>query len=70
MLTTRQNEIIKNLTIMAFITFPLTLLSSMFGMNTTSSPILGHPADFWIIVGIMLSGGVGFFTFFKYKRWL
>ncbi len=70
MLTTRQNEIIKNLTIMAFITFPLTLLSSMFGMNTETSPIIGNPYDFWIIVGIMIFGAVGFFFFFKHKGWL
>lgn len=70
MLTTRQNEIIKNLTIMAFITFPLTLLSSMFGMNTEASPIIGNPYDFWIIVGIMIFSAVGFFFFFKHKGWL
>ncbi len=70
MLTTRQNEIIKNLTLMAFITFPLTLLSSMFGMNVESAPIIGNEGDFWIIVGIMIFGVVGFFTFFKRKGWL
>ena len=70
MLSTRQNEIIKNLTIMAFITFPLTLLSSMFGMNVESAPIIGATGDFWIIVGIMICGTIGFFTFFKYKGWI
>lgn len=70
LLTTRQNEIIKNLTIMAFITFPLTLLSSMFGMNVTEAPIIGKDGDFWIIVGIMVTGVIGFFAFFKHKRWI
>ena len=70
MLTTRQNEIIKNLTLMAFITFPLTLLSSMFGMNVESAPIIGSEGDFWIIVVIMIVGVFGFFSFFKYKGWL
>lgn len=70
MLTTKQNETIKTLTIMAFITFPLTLFSSMFGMNTEATPILGHPHDFWIIVGIMTCVTVFFFAFFKYKRWI
>lgn len=70
MLTTKQNEVIKTLTIMAFITFPLTLFSSMFGMNTEATPIIGHKADFWIIVAIMISVTIGFFTFFRHKKWL
>lgn len=70
MLSTRQNEIIKNLTLMAFITFPLSLLSSMFGMNVVSAPIIGNEGDFWIIVGIMLCAMAGFFVFFKRKGWL
>jgi magnesium transporter len=70
MLTTKQNEVIKTLTIMAFITFPLTLFSSMFGMNTEATPIIGHKADFWIIVSIMITVTIGFFTFFRHKKWL
>ncbi len=70
MLTTKQNEIIKILTIMAYITFPLTLFSSMFGMNTEATPIIGHPFDFWIIVGVMTFVTIFFFSFFKYKKWI
>ncbi len=70
LLTTKQNEVMKILTIMAFITFPLSLLTSTFGMNTTYTPIVGHPKDFWIIVGIMVSATICFFIFFKYKRWM
>ena len=70
MLTTKQNETIKTLTIMAFITFPLTLFSSMFGMNTEGTPIIGHKYDFWIIVGVMFCVSIFFFGFFRYKKWL
>ncbi len=70
MLNTKQNETIKTLTIMAFITFPLTLFSSMFGMNTEGTPIIGHPKDFWIIVGVMCTATIFFFSFFKYKKWM
>ncbi|NCN52465.1 hypothetical protein GW943_01515 [Candidatus Parcubacteria bacterium] len=70
LLTTKQNQIMTVLTIMAFITFPLSLFTSMFGMNTTHTPILGHPNDFWIIVGIMTVVTIGFFGFFKYKKWM
>jgi magnesium transporter len=70
LLTTKQNEIMKIFTIMAFVTFPLTLLSSMFGMNTEKTPIIGHAYDFWIIVGIMFLLAGSFFIFFKHKKWL
>lgn len=70
LLSTKENEIIKTLTIMAFITYPLTLFSSMFGMNTQATPIIGGTHDFWIIVSIMFSITICFFIFFKFKRWM
>lgn len=70
LLSTKQNEIMKTLTIMAFITFPLTLFTSMFGMNTTTAPIIGQEGDFWIILSIMGIVSIGFFAYFRYKRWL
>lgn len=69
LLSTKQNEIMKTLTIMAFVTFPLTLISSVFGMNALSTPIIGMKGDFWYIIGIMVSGGVGLFAYFKHKKW-
>ena len=70
LLSTKQNEIMKVLTIMAFITFPLSLIASIFGMNTRFLPIVGLPYDFWIIIGIMTVALISFFTFFKYRHWL
>ncbi len=70
LISTKQNEVMKIFSIMAFITFPLTLFTSMFGMNTVATPILGHPYDFWIILGIMTFISIGFFGFFKYKKWI
>jgi len=70
LLTTKQNEVMKILTIMAFITFPLSLFTSMFGMNTVDTPILGAHNDFWIIVAMMSLITSGFFIFFKFKKWI
>ncbi len=69
-LSNKTNEVMKILTIMAFITFPLMLLSSVFGMNTISTPILGMKGDFWIITGVMILATFTMFCFFKYKKWL
>ncbi|MDA8596951.1 magnesium transporter CorA family protein [Candidatus Pacebacteria bacterium] len=70
LVSTKQNEIMKTLTIMAFITFPLTLFTSMFGMNTVTTPLVGQKGDFWLILGIMVVVSIAFFAYFKYKRWM
>lgn len=69
LLSARQNEVMKNLTIMAFVTFPLTLLAALFGMNTKDTPLVGIPGDFWIIVGSMVLLMLIFFTYFKLRNW-
>lgn len=70
LLTTKQNEVMKTLTIMAFVTFPLSLIAGIFGMNAIYLPIIGHPYDFWIVLGIMGALTLLMFIFFKYKKWL
>lgn len=70
MLSTKTNKIMKTLTILAFITFPLTLLSNIFSMNTRSTPIVGSNADFWIIVGGMMVATLSMLFVFKKKKWL
>lgn len=70
LLTTKQNAIMNTLTALAFITFPLMLFSSMFGMNTKDTPLLGINYDFWIILGIMAFVSLLLFFLFKRKRWL
>lgn len=70
LLSTKQNEVMKTFTIMAFVTFPLMLITSTFGMNTHDLPIVGEPGDFWIIMGIMFGATVSFYVFFKWKKWL
>jgi len=70
LLTTKQNEVMKTLTIMAFVTFPLSLIASIFGMNTLHIPFVGKQYDFWIVIGIMVIMTSMFFIFFKKNKWL
>jgi len=70
LLSTKQNEVMKTLTIMAFVTFPLMLISSIFGMNTEVLPIVGVEQDFWIIMGMMIIATMGMFFYFRHRRWL
>lgn len=70
LLSTKENEIMKVLTIMAFVTFPLSLIAAIFGMNTSNLPIVGGPNDFWVVMGIMGMTTTFMFIFFKIKKWL
>lgn len=69
LLSTKQNEIMKNLTLMSFIFFPLTLVASVFGMNALHMPIIGDRNDFWFIMGIMMVFSSVTFIIFKNKKW-
>lgn len=70
LLNTKQNEAIKTLTMLAFATFPLTLIATIFAMDTGHKPIVGSAYDFEIIVGLMIAILIGILGFFKYKKWL
>lgn len=70
LLETKQNRIMKFLTVISFITFPLMLVSSVFGMNTKGTPIVGATGDFWFIVLFMATVSILLLIYFKVKRWI
>jgi len=71
LLTEKVNDIMRTLTTVSFITFPLMLFAALFGMsNVISMPIVGARGDFWIILGIMLVSASGLLILFKRKKWL
>ncbi|MCK4918650.1 MAG: hypothetical protein KAS02_02615 [Candidatus Pacebacteria bacterium] len=69
LLTTKQNESMKIFTILAFVTFPLSLIASIFGMNTVGTPVIGINNDFWWVISGMVFITLLMFGFFKYKKW-
>lgn len=70
LLTTKQNEIMKNLTVMAFVVLPLSLVATIFGMNAENLPIVGQDNDFIKIIFVMLILTLSMFIFFRTKKWL
>lgn len=70
LLSTQQNEIMKTLTIVAFIGVPLSILSSILQIDTVGRPIIGGPNDFLIIVFVEVIIALLLLLYFKYKRWL
>jgi magnesium transporter len=65
----RQNDVLRILTVFSVILLPLTLISGIFGMNVLFPGEHTREA-FWIIVGLMVAVIVSMVAFFKYKRWL
>ena len=65
----RQNDVLRVLTVFSAILLPLTLLASVFGMNV-DFPGYGTGTAFWIVVGVMITVGAGLLGFFRWKRWL
>lgn len=70
LLSSKQNDAMKGLTMMAFITFPLTLTAAIFTLPSDHTPIIGGPYDFELIMAIMLAITLGCLGYFSYKKWL
>jgi magnesium transporter len=65
----RQNDVLRILTIFSVTMLPLTLLAGIFGMNV-GFPGEGTHQAFWVIVGAMVATLAGMLGFFRYKRWI
>jgi magnesium transporter len=65
----RQNDVLRVLTVFSAVLLPLTLLASVFGMNV-AFPGHGTAAAFWVIVAAMVVALTGLLGFFRWKRWI
>jgi magnesium transporter len=65
----RQNDILRVLTIFSVILLPLTLITGVFGMNV-HFPGFETAWAFWVVFGVMVSALAGMLAFFRLKRWL
>ena len=70
LLESRQNEIMKTLTVVTFIFLPLELTTFIFSMPLLGMPLEQNPNAFWIIIGIMVALGITITLFLVRKRWL
>lgn len=67
-LSTKQNEIMKNIAMVSFVTFPLSLIVAIFALAIAAEG--SFPYEFWIVVIILVVSTIGMFAFFKKKQWL
>jgi magnesium transporter len=65
----RQNDVLRILTVFSVVLLPLTLITGFFGMNV-NFPGFGTTWAFWTIVGLMVVSFGALIGFFRFKRWI
>ena len=70
MLSTKQNEIVKNLAVIGSILLPLTIIGQIFGLSVHSFPLIDNPNAFWIILSLMAVVMSISIIFAKLKKWM
>jgi magnesium transporter len=65
----RQNDVLRILTVFSVVLLPLTLITGFFGMNV-HFPGFETAWAFWVIFAGMLASLAGLLTFFRLKRWI
>src|SRR5919108_54061 len=65
----RQNDVLRILTVFGAVFLPLTFITGIFGMNVLY-PGESTTTGFWVIVGLMIAVFAGMLGFFRWKRWL
>lgn len=69
LLDTKENETMRVITVIAFLTIPVTVITNFFQLSTSHTPIIGMPYDWVIIVSLTLLGTSVLFWFAKKKQW-
>jgi magnesium transporter len=69
LLSTKQNEIMKTLTIFTFFALPFSIITGFFQMNTKFTPFLSTNNDWYYIVGLEIIIMVILFIIAKKKKW-
>ena len=65
----RQNDVLRILTVFSVVLLPLTLITGFFGMNV-DFPGFGSVWAFWTIFVLMIASLGALLGFFRFKRWI
>lgn len=69
LLSTKVNDTMRKLTALSFVTFPLSVIVGMFGMNM-DLPLVGGYRDFIVIILAMIALALMMLTYLQHKKWL
>ncbi|MFZ5639601.1 MAG: magnesium/cobalt transporter CorA [Bacillota bacterium] len=68
-MSNRTNEVMKVLTVISTIMLPLTLISSIYGMNFRYMPELTWRYGYFAVLGFMALLAIGMVAYFRRKKW-
>ena len=64
------SDIMKILTLVSFITFPLSVIAGLFGMNVYDSVgFVKNPNTWWIVLSVMFIVALTMIVYFRKKKW-
>lgn len=67
----RLNQVMKVLTLIATVFMPLTVITSVYGMNVTLPELPGgHGAQFWWVIGLMGGSTALMLWYFRSRKWM
>ena len=69
LLSSSQNQVMKTLTVVTFIMFPLSIVPAIFAVDTGPNSILHHPDFIAAIFGLMGIIAISLFVLSKFRRW-
>jgi magnesium transporter len=70
LLSSKIDEVMRLISILAFLLAPFTVVGTLFQINTQFTPLIGSPYDWWIAFILMVAGSVMLYIYFKRRGWL
>lgn len=70
LLSSRIDEVMSILSVLAFLLAPFTIIGALFQINSRFTPIIGRAGDWWIIFAMMVLGSLILYLWFRKKKWL
>lgn len=70
LLTTKQNETMRVLTVMALLTFPLALFVAISDFHGSGNPFAQSENGFWYLLGMVVTAATALLWWFSRKKWL
>jgi magnesium transporter len=70
LVSTKQNEVMKKLTILTFLGLPATVVLTLFNVSMLKIPFGTHPEGFWIVAGLALLSSFSLYGIVRLYNWL
>jgi len=70
LLSSRNNEIVKFLTVITSIAFPFVIVNNLYSMNVVGLPFAQYQGIVWVLFSIIFFAGIIIIAYFNRRKWL